>query len=213
MRCGTGCATATTGYGYNLYGPTEYTINTLGGGTDDSATPTVGNPIWNTRAHILDRWLRPVPDGDRRRAVHRRGGPGARLLGRPALTRGAGSSPTRSGSGDGCTARVIWCPRARGRQPRLPRPHRRPGEDPRLPGRTRRHRDCAGGPSRRRAGRGRSLDRTRDVGFAPAGRLRRARCGARRPRRLIDELRSHLKGALPAYMVPAAIGEARQHCR
>ncbi|OYD07577.1 hypothetical protein CHR37_21165, partial [Bacillus velezensis] len=28
-------------YGYNLYGPTEYTINTLGGGTDDSATPTV----------------------------------------------------------------------------------------------------------------------------------------------------------------------------
>ena len=52
-----------TSYGYNLYGPTEYTINTLGGGTDDSATPTVGQPIWNTRAHILDPWLRPVPDG------------------------------------------------------------------------------------------------------------------------------------------------------
>jgi amino acid adenylation domain-containing protein len=50
-------------YGYNLYGPTEYTINTLGGGTDDSVTPTVGQPIWNTRAHILDSWLRPVPDG------------------------------------------------------------------------------------------------------------------------------------------------------
>ncbi len=50
-------------YGYNLYGPTEYTINTLGGGTDDSATPTVGQPIWNTRAHILDGWLRPVPHG------------------------------------------------------------------------------------------------------------------------------------------------------
>ena len=28
--------------GYNLYGPTEYTINTLGAGTRDSATPTVG---------------------------------------------------------------------------------------------------------------------------------------------------------------------------
>nr|WP_233165340.1 non-ribosomal peptide synthase/polyketide synthase [Mycobacterium sp. AT1] len=52
-----------TSYGYNLYGPTEYTINTLGGGTDDSATSTVGTPIWNTRAHILDPWLRPVPDG------------------------------------------------------------------------------------------------------------------------------------------------------
>ncbi|MFD4267916.1 amino acid adenylation domain-containing protein [Rhodococcus sp. NPDC058481] len=49
-------------FGYNLYGPTEYTINTLGGGTADSATPTVGKPIWNTRAHILDSWLRPVAD-------------------------------------------------------------------------------------------------------------------------------------------------------
>ncbi|WP_338051255.1 amino acid adenylation domain-containing protein [Pseudonocardia acidicola] len=49
--------------GYNLYGPTEYTINALGGGTADSATPTVGRPIVNTRAHVLDGWLRPVPDG------------------------------------------------------------------------------------------------------------------------------------------------------
>ncbi|MET8824477.1 amino acid adenylation domain-containing protein [Streptomyces sp. NPDC004610] len=50
-------------YGYNLYGPTEYTINTLGGGTHDSDTPTVGRPIRATRARILDAWLRPVPDG------------------------------------------------------------------------------------------------------------------------------------------------------
>ncbi|TKK77221.1 amino acid adenylation domain-containing protein, partial [Herbidospora galbida] len=50
-------------YGYNLYGPTEYTINTLGGGTHDSDTPTVGTPIRGTRAHILDGWLRPVPEG------------------------------------------------------------------------------------------------------------------------------------------------------
>ncbi|MFI6708999.1 non-ribosomal peptide synthase/polyketide synthase [Nonomuraea sp. NPDC050478] len=49
--------------GYNLYGPTEYTINALGAGTRDSATPTVGRPIWNTRAYVLDRWLRPVPAG------------------------------------------------------------------------------------------------------------------------------------------------------
>ncbi|MEW2359810.1 amino acid adenylation domain-containing protein [Spirillospora sp. NPDC029432] len=49
--------------GYNLYGPTEYTINTLGGGTEDSATPTVGRPIWNTRGYVLDAWLRPVPQG------------------------------------------------------------------------------------------------------------------------------------------------------
>ncbi|MDX3798339.1 non-ribosomal peptide synthetase [Streptomyces sp. AK04-3B] len=50
-------------YGYNLYGPTEYTINTLGGGTHDSAAPTVGKPIRATRARILDPWLRTVPDG------------------------------------------------------------------------------------------------------------------------------------------------------
>ncbi|MCE3554391.1 amino acid adenylation domain-containing protein [Pseudonocardia sp. RS11V-5] len=49
--------------GYNLYGPTEYTINTLGGGTRDSATPTVGRPIHHTRAHVLDGALRPVPAG------------------------------------------------------------------------------------------------------------------------------------------------------
>ncbi len=49
--------------GYNLYGPTEYTINTLGGGTLDSPTPTVGRPIRATTAHVLDAWLRPVPDG------------------------------------------------------------------------------------------------------------------------------------------------------
>ncbi|MEU6732794.1 amino acid adenylation domain-containing protein [Streptomyces physcomitrii] len=50
-------------YGYNLYGPTEYTINTLGGSTTDSASPTVGRPIRATRAHILDTMLRPVPPG------------------------------------------------------------------------------------------------------------------------------------------------------
>ncbi|WP_051472173.1 non-ribosomal peptide synthetase [Patulibacter minatonensis] len=49
--------------GYNLYGPTEYTINTLGGGTADSATPTVGRAIFNTRAYVLDAALRPVPQG------------------------------------------------------------------------------------------------------------------------------------------------------
>ncbi|MFF5986086.1 amino acid adenylation domain-containing protein [Prauserella flavalba] len=50
-------------YGYNLYGPTEYTINTLGASTADSSTPAVGKPIWNTRAYILDPFLRPVPPG------------------------------------------------------------------------------------------------------------------------------------------------------
>ncbi|MFJ6671606.1 amino acid adenylation domain-containing protein [Actinosynnema sp. NPDC091369] len=50
-------------YGYNLYGPTEYTINTLGASTEDSPTATVGKAIWNTRAYVLDAHLRPVPPG------------------------------------------------------------------------------------------------------------------------------------------------------
>ncbi|MGW1391285.1 amino acid adenylation domain-containing protein [Streptomyces nigra] len=49
--------------GYNLYGPTEYTINTLGAGTFDCADPVVGVPIDNTDVYVLDPWLRPVPDG------------------------------------------------------------------------------------------------------------------------------------------------------
>ncbi|WP_461124611.1 amino acid adenylation domain-containing protein [Saccharothrix stipae] len=50
-------------YGYNLYGPTEYTINTLGASTEDSETATVGKAIRNTRAYVLDSRLRPVPPG------------------------------------------------------------------------------------------------------------------------------------------------------
>ncbi|TWP47311.1 amino acid adenylation domain-containing protein [Lentzea tibetensis] len=50
-------------YGYNLYGPTEYTINTLGASTDDSRTPAVGRAIWNTRAYVLDAHLRPAAPG------------------------------------------------------------------------------------------------------------------------------------------------------
>ncbi|MFJ2618285.1 amino acid adenylation domain-containing protein [Glutamicibacter sp. NPDC087344] len=49
--------------GYNLYGPTEYTINALGAGTDGSQVPVVGGPIENTNAYVLDSALRPVADG------------------------------------------------------------------------------------------------------------------------------------------------------
>ena len=47
-----------TSYGYNLYGPTEYTINTLGGGTDDSGTPT------RCKQHTLGYWLAHPLTGD-----------------------------------------------------------------------------------------------------------------------------------------------------
>ncbi|TDT42248.1 non-ribosomal peptide synthase protein (TIGR01720 family)/amino acid adenylation domain-containing protein [Streptomyces sp. BK208] len=49
--------------GYNLYGPTEYTINTLGVGTFECPDPVVGVAIDNTDVYVLDPWLRPLPDG------------------------------------------------------------------------------------------------------------------------------------------------------
>jgi amino acid adenylation domain-containing protein/non-ribosomal peptide synthase protein (TIGR01720 family) len=49
--------------GYNLYGPTEYTINTLGVGTFDCQDPVVGVAIDNTDVYVLDPWLRALPDG------------------------------------------------------------------------------------------------------------------------------------------------------
>ncbi|MEU8383212.1 amino acid adenylation domain-containing protein, partial [Streptosporangium sp. NPDC048865] len=72
--------------GYNLYGPTEYTINTLGGGTEDSATPTVGKPIWNTRGYVLDGWLRPVPPGSPGELYIAGAGLARGYLDRPGLT-------------------------------------------------------------------------------------------------------------------------------
>ena len=63
-RCGAGCATPTARYGYNLYGPTEYTINTLGGGTADSADPDGRHGRSGTPAATCSTpWLRPVPPG------------------------------------------------------------------------------------------------------------------------------------------------------
>lgn len=49
--------------GYNLYGPTEYTINALGADLAESDTPSVGHPIANTRAMILTPGLLPAPIG------------------------------------------------------------------------------------------------------------------------------------------------------
>lgn len=48
---------------YNLYGPTEYTINALGADLADSPTSSVGSPILNTSAYILDENLQPTIPG------------------------------------------------------------------------------------------------------------------------------------------------------
>ncbi|MGC5365454.1 amino acid adenylation domain-containing protein, partial [Streptomyces sp. DT24] len=47
----------------NYYGPTEFTVDALVARVCDCPTPVVGRPLDNSRAHILDARLRPVPPG------------------------------------------------------------------------------------------------------------------------------------------------------
>ncbi|XVS67405.1 amino acid adenylation domain-containing protein [Actinosynnema sp. CA-299493] len=47
----------------NLYGPTESTVDSMIADLADHPTPVVGTPVLNSRAHVLDAWLRPVPVG------------------------------------------------------------------------------------------------------------------------------------------------------
>ncbi|MEX2975280.1 amino acid adenylation domain-containing protein, partial [Streptomyces sp. C184] len=47
----------------NLYGPTETTIWSTADTLTPDTPPTIGAPIANTQAHILDRYLQPVPPG------------------------------------------------------------------------------------------------------------------------------------------------------
>ncbi|MFF0596393.1 amino acid adenylation domain-containing protein, partial [Streptomyces antibioticus] len=47
----------------NYYGPTEFTVDALVARVTDSPTPVIGRPLDNTRAHVLDARLRPVPPG------------------------------------------------------------------------------------------------------------------------------------------------------
>ncbi|GAA4960292.1 non-ribosomal peptide synthase/polyketide synthase [Actinoplanes utahensis] len=48
---------------YNFYGPTECTVDALSCQVSDAARPTVGRPLANLRAYVLDDRLAPVPAG------------------------------------------------------------------------------------------------------------------------------------------------------
>jgi acyl-coenzyme A synthetase/AMP-(fatty) acid ligase len=48
---------------YNLYGPTESTVDALVGRVTDAERPVVGRPVHGTRAYVLDTGLEPVPAG------------------------------------------------------------------------------------------------------------------------------------------------------
>lgn len=48
---------------HNLYGPTEYTVDTLRACLADSEKPVIGRPIGNTSVYVLDTRLQPVSVG------------------------------------------------------------------------------------------------------------------------------------------------------
>ncbi|MFJ8433818.1 amino acid adenylation domain-containing protein [Kitasatospora sp. NPDC094019] len=47
----------------NYYGPTEFTVDALVADVTDASSPVIGRPLDNTRIHVLDARLRPVPPG------------------------------------------------------------------------------------------------------------------------------------------------------
>ncbi|NLU73385.1 amino acid adenylation domain-containing protein [Streptomyces sp. HNM0575] len=72
----------------NLYGPTETTVWSTVAALDESsaAAPHIGRPLWNTRALVLGRGLRPLPAGVVGELYLSGDGLARGYLGRPALT-------------------------------------------------------------------------------------------------------------------------------
>ncbi|MFF1779384.1 amino acid adenylation domain-containing protein [Streptomyces virginiae] len=48
---------------FNYYGPSEFCVEASGCSLPEHATATIGRPVHNTRIHLLDEQLNPVPPG------------------------------------------------------------------------------------------------------------------------------------------------------
>ncbi|WP_459503144.1 amino acid adenylation domain-containing protein [Bacillus sp. C1] len=72
----------------NLYGPTETTIwsTFMDMNEEESGTPSIGRPIWNTEVYVLDAGLQPVPPGVVGELYISGTGLANGYLGRPELT-------------------------------------------------------------------------------------------------------------------------------
>jgi amino acid adenylation domain-containing protein len=70
----------------NEYGPTEDTVDSTMERVEPGTAPTIGRPVRNTRAHVLDRAFRPVPIGVSGELFLGGNGHARGFLGRPDLT-------------------------------------------------------------------------------------------------------------------------------
>ncbi|CAM2921834.1 non-ribosomal peptide synthetase [Prescottella defluvii] len=78
----------TDGRAFNLYGPTECTVDALVGQVTEADEPCLGRAVHGGRAYVLDRMLRPVPAGGTGELYLAGAGVARGYLGRPDLTGG-----------------------------------------------------------------------------------------------------------------------------
>ncbi|MEW5928253.1 MAG: amino acid adenylation domain-containing protein, partial [Gemmatimonadota bacterium] len=72
---------------WNLYGPTETTVWSTAQRVESvEGVPAIGRPIANTRAYVLDRWLDPLPAGAEGELFIAGAGVARGYAGRPELT-------------------------------------------------------------------------------------------------------------------------------
>ncbi|MEU5840864.1 amino acid adenylation domain-containing protein [Rhodococcus sp. NPDC047139] len=76
----------TDGRAFNLYGPTECTVDSLIGAVSDADTPCLGRAVHGAAAHVLDAMLRAVPMGVVGELYVSGAGVARGYLGRPDLT-------------------------------------------------------------------------------------------------------------------------------
>ena len=208
-RCGIGCATATPATATTCTGPPSTPSTPSAAAPTTAPPPPSANRSGTPRAHILDAWLRPVPDGTAGELYIAGAGLAQRL--------------PRSARAERRTVRG----RARSSPTAPDVPHRRPGDPP---ARTATWTSSAAPTTRSRSAATASNSatsrvrwpRTRcvaqaaviarpgpeHVGLAPAGGLRRARhADASAPPELIGELRSPPQGR--AARLHGAVGHRR----
>jgi non-ribosomal peptide synthetase component E (peptide arylation enzyme)/acyl carrier protein len=71
---------------WNLYGPSEDTTYSTGALCREGRRPPIGRPVANTRAYVLDAWLRPAPEGAAGELYLAGAGLARGYLNRPGLT-------------------------------------------------------------------------------------------------------------------------------